>query len=327
MSFNARTDLALEARELYFETSSLATDANGVKAEEETADYGINITRVMITSKEGENALGKAIGTYTTIEFPGHEDASQEAYEEACKICAKELCHLLDKKSSGPVLVIGLGNRNITADALGPMAVDSVLVTRHLLEYMPEEIDRRLNPVCAISPGVLGITGVETSEIVKGVAEKVHPSLIIAIDALCSRRMERINSTVQLTDTGIVPGAGIGNRRMAIDQQTLGVPVIAIGVPTVVDAATIAGDTIDKIIESLKQNAKESLPLYKMLATLEGEDKYSMIKEVLNPDHGDFIVTPKEVDSSVSSISRIIANGINIALHEGITLQDIDRYR
>ncbi|MDO4743934.1 MAG: GPR endopeptidase [Clostridia bacterium] len=327
MSFNARTDLALEARELYFETSSLTTDAEGVKAEEEEADYGINITRVMVTNSKGEKALGKAIGTYTTIEFPGHEDASQEAYEEACRICAKELCRLLSKKHDGPVLVIGLGNRNITADALGPMAVDSVLVTRHLLEYMPEEIDERLRSVCAISPGVLGITGVETGEIVKGVSAKVNPSLIIAIDALCSRRMERINNTVQMTDTGIVPGAGIGNRRMAIDEQTLGVPVIAIGVPTVVDAATIAGDTIDKLIENLKQNAKENLPLYKMLTVIEDEDKYSMIKQVLKPDHGDFIVTPKEVDSSVSSISRIIANGINIALHEGITLRDIDRYR
>ena len=224
-------------------------------------------------------------------------------------------------------MVIGLGNRNITADALGPLTVGSVLVTRHLLEYMPEEIDSRLRSVCAISPGVLGITGIETVEIVRGLAEHIHPSLIIAVDALCSRRMERINTTIQLTDTGIIPGAGIGNRRMSINRDSLGIPVIAIGVPTVVDAATIVSDTIDMIIENLKENAGESRPIYKMLEVIAAEDKFGLIKQVLTPHFGDFIVSPKEVDTAVSSISDIIANGINIALHKGIGLEDIDRYK
>lgn len=327
MPFNARTDLAIEAREMYFENSAIETDVEGIEAEEESYDFDIKVTRVKVTSQKGANALDKPIGSYITMELPDPLYAEQEAYEEACRVCAKELSSLINKKSDGTVLVIGLGNRNITADALGPKAVDSVLVTRHLLQYMPEEIDQRLRSVCAVSPGVLGITGVETGEIVRGICDKVKPSLIIAIDALCSRRMERINNTVQLTDTGIVPGAGIGNRRMAIDEKALGIPVIAIGVPTVIDAATIVGDTIDRIIDNLKENAEENIPLYKMLTVIAEDDKYGMIKQVLLPDRGDFVVTPKEIDSAVSRIAEIIANGINIALHQGITLSDIDRYK
>ncbi len=327
MSFSPRTDLAIEARELYFENSAIETELKGVEAKEVQEKFGIFVNRVKITDENGEAALGKARGSYITIELPDPNDTRQEAYEEACRVCARELSCLLPKDKSGTTLVIGLGNRNITADAVGPETIDSVLVTRHLLEYMPEEIDSRLRPVCAISPGVLGITGVETFEVVKGISERVKPSLVIAVDALCSRRMSRLNKTIQFSDTGIVPGAGIGNRRMAIDKETLGVPVIAVGVPTVIDAATIAGDTIDILLENLKENAKENQPLFKMLSVIAEEDKYSMIKQVLHPEYGDFIVTPKEVDLAVSNISEIIANCINIALHEGITLADIDRYK
>ncbi len=327
MPFNARTDLALEAKELHFRDTAPSADSDGITAESESGSFDIRINRVKILNQTGEKKLSKPKGTYVTIEIPDPNFAEQEAYEEACRTCAKELSALTESFDTGSALVLGLGNRSITADALGPKAVDSVLVTRHLLQYMPEEIDSRLNSVCAVSPGVLGITGVETAEIVKGVCDRVKPTLVIAIDALCSRRISRINNTIQLADTGITPGAGIGNRRAAINRDFLGIPVIAIGVPTVVDAATIAGDTIDKIIEELKVNSKENLPLYNMLTTLADEDRYSMIKEVLAPDHGDFIVTPKEIDSSVENIAKIIANGINIALHEGITLKDIDRYK
>lgn len=327
MSFNARTDLAIEAREMYFENSSIDAQIQGVEAEEEDCGCGIKVTRVKITDDDGAKNLGKEIGTYITVEIPENPEGEQKIYENACRTCAAELSSLIGNRGDGTVLVIGLGNWNITADALGPKTVKSVLVTRHLLEYMPEEIDSRLRSVCAVSPGVLGITGVETVEIVKGLADRIHPSMIIAIDALCSRRMERINNTIQFTDTGITPGAGIGNRRMSIDKASLGVPVIAIGVPTVVDAATIAGDTIDLILEHLKENAGESRPIYKMLEVIASEDKYSLIKQVLTPHCGDFVVSPKEVDTAVNIISDIIANGINIALHDGITLQDIDRYK
>lgn len=327
MSFSARTDLAIESREMYFETGAIDTEIKGVEATEEEFDNGIHVTRVRIVDEAGVEALGKPRGKYITIELPDNGQVEQETYEEACRVCAAELRPLLGGNIEGTVLVVGLGNWNITADAVGPKTVKSVLVTRHLLEYMPEEIDERLRAVCAVSPGVLGITGVETGEIVKGLVDRVKPALIIAVDALCSRRMERINNTIQMTDTGITPGAGIGNRRMAIDERSLGVPVIAIGVPTVIDAATIAGDTIDMILEDLRQNAKDNEPLYKMLSVIAEEDKYSMIKQILSPGHGDFVVTPKEVDFLVSRVAEVIANGINIALHEGITLKDIDRYK
>jgi spore protease len=325
--YNARTDLAIEAREMYMENGVIAEHIKGVEAEEETFDCGINVTRVMIINEDGEKALNKPEGRYITMELPENGQVQQETYEEACRVCAKELAVLLKDKLGGTVLVVGLGNRNITADAVGPKCVDSVLVTRHLLEYMPEEIDERLKSVCAVSPGVLGITGIETSEMVKGLVEKVEPSVVIAIDALCSRRMDRVNSTIQMSDTGITPGAGIGNKRMAIDEQTLGVPVIAVGVPTVIDAATIAGDTIDVLLEDLRENSRDSEPLYKMLSIVANEDKYVLIKQVLQEGYGNFVVTPKEVDTLVGRVAEIIANGINIALHEGITLEDIDRYK
>ncbi len=325
--YNARTDLAVEAREMHMKNETIEDEIKGVKAENETFDCGIGVTRVIITDKDGEEALGKPKGRYITVELPDNGQVQQETYEEACRVCAKELSALLKKDLTGTVLVVGLGNRNITADAVGPKCVDSVLVTRHLLEYMPEEIDKRLRSVCAVSPGVLGITGIETAEMVKGLVEKVGPSVVIAVDALCSRRMERVNSTIQISDTGITPGAGIGNRRMAIDEKTLGIPVIAVGVPTVIDAATIAGDTIDKLLEDLRQNAQESGPLYKMLSMVANEDKYMLIKEVLQDGYGNFVVTPKEVDTLVGRVADIIANGINIALHKGITLEDIDRYK
>lgn len=327
MSYSPRTDLAIEARELHIKDVTDKNQSDGIEIEEQTTDYGITVTRVKITNKAGENTLKKPKGTYITVELPDAELTGQLVYEEACRVCSEQLSLLLKGKNPDNVLVIGLGNRNITADALGPKTCDSVLVTRHLLKFMPEEIDNRLNSVCAIAPGVLGITGIETLEIVKGICEKAAPTLIIAVDALCSRSIKRINNTLQLTDTGIVPGAGIGNRRMAIDKSTLGVPVIAIGVPTVVDAATIAGDAIDLIIDDLKANAKENLPLYKMLSVLAEEDKYSMIKQILSPNECDFIVTPKEIDTAITRISAVIANSINLSLHEGITAEDIDRYK
>ncbi len=327
MAYSARTDLAVEAREMYMEASSVECDIEGVEAEKDTPFDGIGVTRIKISSEKGASVLKKPVGNYITVEVPETVYGEQTAYENICKVIAKELDALIPEGSDGTVLVIGLGNRNVTPDALGPAVVDSLLVTRHLIEYIPEEIDKRLRPLCAIAPGVLGITGIETGEIVKGICDRVKPSLLIVIDALCSRKMERINSTIQLADSGIAPGAGVGNSRMAINQKELGVPVIAIGVPTVVDAATIAGDTIDLIINDLRANAKENEPLYKMLTTIEEEDKYPLIKQTLSGNIGDFIVTPKEIDRVIDDISSVIANGINIAVHRGIGLEDIDRYR
>lgn len=324
-----RCDLAVEAREMVTEFQGEDYVIPGVSVNTESVHSYIHITRVHVESEEGQRQLGKSPGHYVTVEMPSRFYGQQKIYEEMCQVCAKELqeltgCYLEREEDS--VLVIGLGNWNITADALGPRVIHSLMITRHLKEYMPEELDRGIRPVCGISPGVLGLTGIETGEIVRGLAERIKPKLVIAIDALCSRKVERVNTTIQFSDTGITPGEGVGNKRQAINRETLGIPVIAIGVPTVVDAATIAGDSIDWVIKRLKDQVESQKPLYQFLNELEGEDKYELIRESIAPAFGNFIVAPKEVDSVIEDISKVIANGINISLHKGITLSDIDRY-
>ena len=321
MADTIRCDLALEARELLIQKNGEDTQTDGVFVETENNSEYINITRVRVTNEEGEKSLGKKQGNYITVEMPARFYGEQKIYEEMCKACAKELKALTDKFLKTPddiVLVVGLGNWNITADALGPKVVSALMITRHLKKYIPHEIDEGIRPVCGISPGVLGITGIETGEIVMGLTGQVKPNLIIAVDALCSRKVERINTTIQFSDTGITPGAGVGNKRMAIDKDTLGVPVIAIGVPTVVDAATIAGDAMAQVFQ--KTDEKNAL------TQMDEHERYSFIKETITPTFGNFIVAPKEVDTIINDISRVIANSINISLHEGITLNDIDRY-
>jgi len=326
---NVRTDLAIEARELYFETAQQTNEQeiDGVKIETETKGSEIIITRVKIENDNAEKILSKKIGTYITVEFPKDFSGYNNLSLKLSEICACEIKNLTELTGSTTTLVIGLGNWNITADSLGPKVISDVLVTRHLRKYMPEEIDSRLSSVSAAAPGVLGITGIETGEIVKGLCERIKPDLVIAIDALCSRKIDRINSTIQISDTGIIPGAGVGNKRMALNEQTLGVPVISIGIPTVVDAATIANDTIELIVNNLEEHAKQNEPLYKMLSVIEEEDNMPIIKQALSPAIGNFIVTPKEIDEAVMRLSRIVADGINLALHNGITFEELELYR
>ena len=328
MGVNIRCDLAVEAREMLSEIQGEDYVIPGVDVETENVSGYIKITRVRIESEEGAESLGKKKGNYITIEMPKRFYGQQKIYEEMCQICAKELKRLttpfLTKKNSS-VLVIGLGNWNITADALGPKVIKSLMVTRHLIEYMPEEIDEGIRPVCAIAPGVLGITGIETGEITKGLADKVGPDLIIAIDALCSRKVERINTTIQFSDTGITPGEGVGNKRQSLNEDSLGIPVIAIGVPTVVDAATIARESLNRVLKDLGSIDK-SINLKNIFEDLSEEEKYELIRNSITPDFGNFVVAPKEVDMVIDDISHVIANGINISLHEGIGLEDIDKY-
>ncbi len=328
---NVRTDLALEAHELNSQNNppNVMQNNNQSGGGVEVVNDGnedIKITRVKITSPEGEQSIGKPMGNYITLEVSRLKENDQKIYEDTCKAMAKELTSIIKLEKNATVLVVGLGNWNITPDALGPKVVSSMMVTRHLLEYVPDQVDEGVRPVCSISPGVLGITGIETSEIVKGVVDKVKPSLIIAIDALASRRMDRISTTIQIADTGISPGSGVGNKRKELSANTLGIPVIAIGVPTVVDAATMANDTIDLVMDSMIQQAKEGTEFYNMINNIDRGEKYQLIQEVLNPYIGNLIVTPKEIDEIIVKISKVVANGINIALHEGITLDDVNRY-
>ncbi len=326
---NVRTDLTLEAHELLREQSlkegGSQADIPGVMVEE-AGDDEIKITRVRVTTPAGEKSIGKPMGNYITLEIPGLRDNDQELYENTCKALAKELSSILELNEKTMTLVVGLGNWNVTPDALGPKVVSSMMVTRHLLEYVPEQVDKGVRPVCAVAPGVLGITGIETGEIVRGIIDRVKPNYVIAIDALASRRMDRVNTTIQIADTGISPGSGVGNKRMELSRATLGIPVIAIGVPTVVDAATMANDTIDLVLDSMIEQAPKGTEFYNMMKGIDRDEKYGMIQEVLEPYIGNLIVTPKEIDEVVRKISKVIANGLNIALHQGITLDDVDRY-
>ncbi|MGO0915134.1 GPR endopeptidase, partial [Clostridioides difficile] len=214
-------------------------------------------------------------------------------------------------------LVIGLGNRNITSDALGPKSVSKTLVTRHLFKNYNKDYDDDFTEVSALSPGVMGVTGIETSEIVKSLVEKVKPDRVVAIDALASRKMERVNSTIQISTAGISPGGGVGNTRKSLTKETLGVDVIAIGVPTVVDAATLTIDVLDMAIDNLIAQSEETESFYEMLKKLKEEEKYHLIKDSLDPYDKNLIVTPKDIDDTIENLSIIISEGLNRSLHPG----------
>ena len=229
---NMRTDLALEQQEMLRESRRDDSEINGVEIEtEQTGD--ITVTWVKIINEQGEEAMGKPVGNYITIESDAMKENDAEAHEAIIQIMAQKLGQLHKLNKDGAILAAGLGNWQVTPDALGPKVIEKLLVTRHMNEIMPEELQDHVRSVAAIAPGVMGNTGIETGEIIKGVAEKIQPDLIVAIDALAARRTSRINATIQMTDTGINPGAGLGNMRMRLNKETMGVPVIAIGVPTV----------------------------------------------------------------------------------------------
>lgn len=308
---NFRTDLALERRDLYKKANNIEDEVDGIETEEEKVDEDIKITRVKVLNENGENAIGKKVGNYITIDINNLKIAGEEQIQKASEALTKELKELLKKhiEEQEPLLVVGLGNLYVTPDALGPKVVQDIDVTRHILQYMPEALDKNTRPVSAISPGVLGTTGIETLEILKGIVDNIKPKLLIIIDALASRSIERISSTVQIADTGIIPGAGVGNTRKELSIETLGIPVVAIGIPTVVEAATIAADSLDLFIQKVQEQSKSN----DFLNQLQEEDKYEMIKEVLAPNDYNFIVTPKEIDELIENMKDIVARGINFA--------------
>lgn len=318
-----RTDLALEAREIYREQRNEEIPGVAVN-NEEIGD--VIVTRVEVLDENGAEIIGKPRGKYITLESSSLRKADADFKDEMSKLLAKELKSIIPKKENIKALVVGLGNWDVTPDALGPKVVSKVFVTRHLFKLYNKEGDVDVSEVSAISPGVMGTTGLETSEVIKGVVENSKPDIVIVVDALASRKMERVNSTIQLSTTGITPGSGLGNKRKALNEENLGVPVIALGVPTVVDAATLTSDTIEKVIDAFSKQAKVGSQFYNMLKELKEEEKYSLIREVLEPYSANIIVTPKEVDEVIVNLSQIIANGINIAVHPGIDLKDVNRY-
>ena len=286
--FAKRTDLALEARELWQESAEKATRLNGVKATKQRAE-GYPVTRVDILDERGEQALGKPRGTYRTVDLTTFWQRRSDFFERAVRAVGGQLKDLLP--GNGPVLVVGLGNGAMTPDAIGPLAADSVLVTRHLIAAMPKHFSG-FRPVAVQRTGVLGTTGVESAEAVRGLVEQVQPALVIAIDALASRRVGRVCTTVQLSDTGIIPGSGVGNHRAALNQETLGVPVFSIGIPTVVDAATLAADLLEE----------------SGIMDIDGDK--------LRSSQQNLMVTPRDIDQQVRDLGKVIGYGINWALQD-----------
>ena len=235
--YNFRTDLASERRDIYQKANKLSDEIDGIESTKEEVNENIKVERVKIKNENGEKAIGKPIGNYITIDVKKLKIAQEEEIAKAAETLSNELRKIIDLHidKKGEMLVVGLGNIYVTPDSLGPKVINEIDVTRHLINYLPQYVEEGTRMVSAISPGVLGTTGIETVEILKGIVDNIKPKLVVVIDALASRSIERISSTVQISDTGIVPGAGVGNTRSEISQKTLGIPVIAIGIPTVVD--------------------------------------------------------------------------------------------
>lgn len=323
---NVRTDLVLEAREIYKENHKDETDIDGIEVIEES-EKNIKVTTVKVKNEEGAKKIGKQKGNYITIDIPEFTVYDGETMDRVSQVVSEILGRLIRMDTEKTALIVGLGNWQVTPDALGPKVTEKIMVTRHLQTVMPEAIDDSVRPVCSISPGVLGVTGIETVEIIKGVVEKIKPDLVICIDALAARRVQRVNTTIQIGDTGIAPGAGVGNNRKQINEENLGVKVIAIGVPTVVDAITIANDTIDLVVDSLISNSESGTDFYKMLKSLDKNEKENLIKEVLSSQVStDMIVTPKDIDLVINSLSKIIANGINMAVQPNMNMEEINKF-
>ena len=310
--FNFRTDLANERRDIYKKVNSIENEINGIESTKEEINDNISVERVKITNEAGAKAIGKPQGNYITIDIKKLKIAQDEDIEKSAETLANELTKIIDAHvdKQGEILVVGLGNIYVTPDALGPKVINEIDVTRHIINYLPQYVEEGTRMVSAISPGVLGTTGIETLEILKGIVDNIHPKLVIVIDALASRSIERISSTVQISDTGIVPGAGVGNKRAEISQTTLGIPVIAIGIPTVVETAVLVNDCLDLFITKLQQEAKSN----EYLNQLKDGDNYEEIKEALVPNDYNLIVTPKEIDDLIENMKDIVSKGINLSM-------------
>ena len=291
------TDLALEA-------------GRGEIAGEKTLGCGIERTVVKIRDAQSAKELGRPIGTYVTLSCPQTMSIELKTREALSRELAQTIRQMLPDDAH-TVLVAGLGNRSVTPDALGPRTVERVLVTRHMDGCLPQDIGARMASVCAAAPGVLGVTGIETAEVLRGVAAHVRPDAVIAVDALAARSSKRICSTIQVADTGITPGSGVGNHQKALTWETMDIPVIAVGVPMVVYASTIARDAM--AFFGREEGASQA----------DEDVLVSYVERIVSRELGDLIVTPREVDALVERMAGVLAEGINMALHPALTAQEI----
>ena len=314
--YNIHTDLALEEKERF---ESDHVEVQGVTVEETyDEEREIRITKVKIETEKGARTMGKPVGTYITMEAPNMAVADEEYHREISEELAKYIKELIKiKKEDYAVLVVGLGNRQVTPDALGPHVADNLAVTRHIVKECGKYAmgEETAHMTSAIVPGVMAQTGMETLEIVKGIVGEAKPDLVIAVDALAARNSKRLNRTIQIADTGINPGSGVGNHRNGINKDTIGVPVIAIGVPTVVDAATIVNDTMENLIAALETS--ETLKgVGVVLQGYNATEKYELIKKLISPHLNGMFVTPKDIDETIRQIGYTISEGLNLLFSE-----------
>lgn len=302
MDSEIRTDLALEEKERFEGTD---VEVKGVSLEEKQSPAGIfKITMVKILNEAGAETMRKPVGNYITLENCRIDEYDESLYDEMTKEISVQLKNIMQdlkrrRRIKGEkIMVVGLGNREATPDALGPVTADNIIVNKY---------------VYAVAPGVMAQTGLETSDYIRGIAREIKAGLIIAIDSLAARNTGRLNTTVQITDTGINPGSGVGNHRQAINEETMGIPVIAIGVPTVVDAATIVNDVMDNLIHILEQSANIK-GLSKVMEKFSDSEKRQLVKELMEDDVRELYVTPKDIDENIQILGRIISEGINEAV-------------
>ena len=315
-NYNIRTDLALETKERF---ESDHVEISGVTVEETyDEEREIRTTRVVVETEIGAKMMGKPVGTYLTIEAPNMAVPDEDYHREISKKLAEDIRELLpESKEEVSVLVVGLGNREVTPDALGPYVADHLHVTRHIVkEYGKYAMGKdQAYLVSAVVPGVTGQTGMETLEIVKGIVKETDPDLVVAIDALAARNSKRLNRTIQITDTGICPGSGVGNHRLALNMETLGVKVIGIGVPTVVDAVTIVNDTMENFIAAL-ESSELLKSVGETLRSYNEAEKQELIRELIAPHLNGMYMTPKNIDDTVKRVSFTISEALNILFSE-----------
>lgn len=309
-----KTDLALEAAEPFRKQKK---DIEGVIIDEDYDEANdILVTAVDIKDDRGAEKLGKPAGMYITLEAPGLSEPDEGYHKEITEVLRKQLSRLVPEVDRKKILVGGIGNREITPDALGPLVVEHLFITRHLIRNYGENTDvtKGLGNVSAIAPGVMAQTGMEGREILKGIIDSTKPDVVMIIDALAARSTRRLNRTIQLTNTGIWPGAGVGNHRNELTERTLGIPVIAIGIPTVIDAATIVSDTMSHLLEVL-ENERGFHEAYEATKSFDHQEKYMLMRELMEPMMADMFVTPKDIDETIARISFTISEAINGLCH------------
>jgi spore protease len=299
--------MAIEARDIV--RGDAHEEVPGVRVDRKN-DQGVEITRVNVFTDEGARLMGKPQGHYITLDVPQFRERNAQVRKGLIRVLTEELKNLIPETVERTVLVVGLGNWNATPDALGPRVVERLLVTRHLTGVVPDDIRQRMRSVAAVAPGVLGTTGIETLDMIKGIVNESGPDLVIAVDALAARSLDRLLGSVQIADTGIHPGSGVGNRRQGLNQDTVGVPVVAIGVCTVVQAMSIAEEAVHLLAQELANDVK----FYKILEELGESNQKGLMQEVLGERLGELMVTPKEIDLLINDMADVLAEALNRTL-------------